>query len=535
MRAERVVNVPTPSVHHVVRNGNLNKSNNKPKKQTSCLRNVVEFLVFILWMVITGYVGYNIGYSPSEDSCPPPVRPAANTTPKKMCTNEKLKPIASHAPLVKDGGFTFDELKTMWKCSHAEADLSEVNKQIFPEDMKLEKTKWKSILTVEPKAFFDKYLTQYPGDTRAVQPVIVFSHKPLNNFEELSDVCKVIDIAIVPDKPGVCVAVTETYHDVASYHMLHADRQTDGSFALTANSMEGRTLPNEKAYSAARALLLDFFKYGDSVQKAVNEAPRYGKGKVAIGCLVEDGDDLELFMNSVASAGRAGISKSKFAVFTSQKRIKEDMSKTGIKIIYMPDLELVGTSGDADVGPKLRRFFLQAWLAFAVSNGLNKIMWQSPGTIWMERPDNIVNAFPAVESLWAYTGRADKRAAPFFASFDFFVPVGVERPIHLLHEIVLHFDLVITWDSIDAVTSYRLSENNSRWMSYLSYFFVGFNYYLFKVWHDHTHLTAVQSATRRASGIRPRKAEGGGGCAGAAPGGRSAQGFRRPHATQAHS
>jgi hypothetical protein len=328
--------------------------------------------------------------------------------------------------------------------------------------MKLEKTKWKSILTVEPKAFFDKYLTQYPGDTRAVQPVIVFSHKPLENFDQLSDVCKVIDIAIVPDKPGVCVAVTETYHDVASYHMLHADRQTDGSFALTANSMEGRTLPNEKAYSAARALLLDFFKYGDSVQKAVNEAPRYGKGKVAIGCLVEDGDDLELFMNSVASAGRAGISKSKFAVFTSQKRIKEDMSKTGIKIIYMPDLELVGTSGDADVGPKLRRFFLQAWLAFAASNGLNKIMWQSPGTIWMERPDNIVNAFPAVESLWAYTGRADKRAAPFFASFDFFVPVGVERPIHLLHEIVLHFDLVITWDSIDAVTSYRLSENNSR-------------------------------------------------------------------------
>ena len=35
------------------------------------------------------------------------------------------------------------------------------------------------------------------------------------------------------------------------------------------------------------------------------------------------------------------------------------------------------------------------------------------------------------------------------------VKVGVERPIHLLHEIVLHFDLVITWESIDAVTSYR--------------------------------------------------------------------------------
>jgi hypothetical protein len=109
-----------------------------------------------------------------------------------------------------------DELKTMWQCSHAEASDDEVHKQILPDDNSLGKTKWKSIITVEPKKFFNKYLSQYPSDTRAVQPVVVFSHKPLKHFDELSDVCKVIDIAIVPDKPGVCVAVTETYHDVAS-------------------------------------------------------------------------------------------------------------------------------------------------------------------------------------------------------------------------------------------------------------------------------------------------------------------------------
>ena len=49
-----------------------------------------------------------------------------------------------------------------------------LNQQIFPKENNLDKTKWKSILTVEPKAFFDKYLQQYPGDTRAAQPVVVF-------------------------------------------------------------------------------------------------------------------------------------------------------------------------------------------------------------------------------------------------------------------------------------------------------------------------------------------------------------------------
>jgi hypothetical protein len=168
----------------------------------------------------------------------------------------------------------------MWRCSHAEGNNSEINRQILPEDIQLDRTKWKSILTVEPKAFFKKYLSQYPGDTRATQPVLIFSHKPLNHLDEVSDICKVLDVAVVPDRPDVCVAVTETYHDVASYHMLHAERQGDGSFALAANSLEGRVLPSQEQYALARALLLQFFLHSEYVQSEVMDAPRYGKGKV---------------------------------------------------------------------------------------------------------------------------------------------------------------------------------------------------------------------------------------------------------------
>jgi hypothetical protein len=168
--------------------------------------------------------------------------------------------------------------------------------------------------------------------------------------------------------------------------MLHAERQQDGSFALAANSLEGRVLPTEKAYAAARALLLDFFLHSDYVQNAVNDAPRYGKGKVVVGCLVDDAEDLELFLNSISSAGRAGINKNKFCVFTTSKQVHNDMKNTGIKVIYLSKLASVGTQGDADVGPKLRRNFIQAWLAFSVANSLNKMMWQTPGTVWLVHP-----------------------------------------------------------------------------------------------------------------------------------------------------
>ena len=239
----------------------------KKKKVKSYTRTVFEFVFFLVWLICTGMAGYYVGYQPSSIDCPRSEPLPIKQNIKKDCSSSSPINVGTIPPLHKEDGYTLDELKSMWHCSHAVANDSDINKDIFPEDMDMQKTKWKSILTVEPKAFFDKYLTQYPGDIRAVQPVVVFSHKPLKHFNEMTEVCKVLDIAVVPDKPGVCVAVTETYHDVASYHMLHADRQKDGSFALTGNSVEGRDLPSDSAYAAARALLIDFFKYQEYVTK----------------------------------------------------------------------------------------------------------------------------------------------------------------------------------------------------------------------------------------------------------------------------
>ena len=91
------------------------------------------------------------------------------------------------------------------------------------------------------------------------------------------------------------------------------------------------------------------------------------------------------------------------------------------------------------------------------------MLWQSPGTIWLGKPDHVIAEVPEVEMIWSYKGRDDPRSAPFFVSFDFFVHGIEERPVHLLHEILLHYDLVMAWNSLDAVASYRLSENNARY------------------------------------------------------------------------
>ena len=346
---------------------------------TSWLRIALEGVFFIGWLFCTGVAGYFVGHTQQLSNpadCPPIPQQAATVisadgvASQKPCIKKAKKSGTSTTASHSTPGYSYEEMNRMWTCSHAEADFKQVNQQIFPKENDLDKTKWKSILTVEPKAFFDKYLSQYPGDTRAVQPVVVFSHKPLNSVDEIPDVCKVIDVAIVPDTPGVCVAVTETFHDVASYHMLHADKQLDGSFALTSNSIEGRTLPEEHHYASARALLLDFFSHSDEVNKAAKEAPKFGDNKIGVGILIESKDELELFQNSYASARKAGISASTFCVFTSDGGLKNEVKAfaSDVKVVHMPYLAKVGTKGSAAVSSEMRRNFLSAWLAFGVAS-----------------------------------------------------------------------------------------------------------------------------------------------------------------------
>ena len=451
------------------------------RKKASSFRLLVESIIFIMWLFFTGFVGYFMGKSPTLIKCDhliteketiQNVNSIVNENPNECIYNDGhgasgIGLGAAH----KDDGYSYKDINRMWKCAQTPANLSQVSgESIFPTTGDLERTKWKSIMAFEPKPFFDKYLSQYPRDMRAVQPVLVFSHRPLSKFEELSDVCKVIDISIVPDTPDVCVAVTETFHDVASYHMLHADRQPDGTFSLTADHIPGGTaniIPDENQYKAARSLLLDYFSRIKYMGELVKQCPRMSGGQVSIGYLIESVEEFELFENSLATANIQKISFSKMCIFTTSPDVLSKLVIKGLTVVSLHDtmnqIQLIGKQGDSKIEEKFRLYFLQTMLAFAVANSNNKMLWVSPGSLWFERPDNIVSKAPVTESLFSFKGRKDAKGSPFFPSFDFFTVTGNERPVHLLHEIILNFDLVLKWQSLDSVLGYRLAENNSRY------------------------------------------------------------------------
>ena len=154
------------------------------------IRSVLETVLFVVWLIFTGIGGYFVGYTPSPvQTCPPQPAPVVITpqievpivVPKCIPREPSVKippPSSSSSSsssgtngvgyalgaVESEGGFTMDDIKQMWKCSHAVETPTSPKDRMFPSDGNIEKTKWKSIISLEPKSFFERYLSQYPGN-----------------------------------------------------------------------------------------------------------------------------------------------------------------------------------------------------------------------------------------------------------------------------------------------------------------------------------------------------------------------------------
>jgi hypothetical protein len=442
------------------------------KGKRSPFRGLLDIILFVGWIIATGIGGYFLGVSQKTQ--------LIENTPPIECPKAEpiIQPREHHLAIpteidcaaylsTSEAGTDFEYLKKSWSCSRAkynhslEHELTNVN---------LAKTKWKNILSVDPDHFFQKYLSQYPGDMVVTQPVMIFSHAPVETLEDVSQKCTVMDVAIVPDRPGMCVAVTETYHDVASYHLLHAKQSPDGTLALTPNPVRGRNLPTESSYASARGLLLDYFALSSAVTGASRGlVVKLGAFKFpVVACLIEHESEIELFRNSIGSYLAAGGVKEHIFAVTRHPHYTKQLKGLGIKTIYASKATNVGKHLPA----YLSRSFMQIWFAFSAAEVGADVFWVTPGTVWKIAPSALLATVTKdVETAWMFNGRKDPRAAPFFISTDFFFIRGgmsQDRPIHLLHEILVHADLLVEWDNLNALAAYRLTENNARFDFHLT-------------------------------------------------------------------
>jgi hypothetical protein len=467
----------------------------EPKPKKSPIRGALDMILFVGWIIGTGFGGYFLGMSQRNQMIEntPPVecpKPERIVQPREHKLEIPTELDCSAYLSTTKAGTDYEYLKKSWTCSRAKYNNS---LQHELKNVNLAKTKWKNILSVDPDHFFNKYLSQYPGDMVVTQPVLIFSHAPVQTLEDVAEKCTVMDVAIVPDRPGMCVAVTETYHDVASYHLLHAKQSPDGTLALTPNPVRGRNLPTETSYSSARQLLLDYFTFASAVSGATRGLVlKAGPRKLsAVACIIEHKSEIELFRNSLQSYFAAGGAKEHIFTVTRHPHFTKELKALGIKSIYANKATSVGK----DLPAHISRSFMQIWFAFAAAEAGANVLWISPATIWKGEHSSLMNSIAKdVETAWMFNGRKDPRAAPFFISTDFFFVrggIGEDRSIHLMHEILVHADLLVEWDNLNALAAYRLTENNARYVTQINISFLTSSFP--QIWDDKCYFPTITS------------------------------------------
>jgi hypothetical protein len=435
-----------------------------------------DIALFVLWIVCTGLAGYFHGSLTTSQADVVKCVDLITSIDTAILAEESCEhSFENHAHI-------WDSTDTLWHIKQARFEEASTNVLHHIKSVDLSRTKWSSVVSIEPRAFFSKYLTQYPGDMEISEPVVVFSQKHISTIDDIATECKLFDVVILPDSSGKCVSISETTADIASLHMLHATVGKNEKLISVENPVDGRVLPTEHTYHKARALLLDYFDRSQGVISAFQQVfpfsntakpnkkrpsklasiqPHHDRKTIYIGCLILNNEEIQLFKNSLLSLTRLKFSEKNIVVITPEQHIKVALKELKMSnIIYIPKVKELS---DNDISPAHFRSFLQIWVAFTAAELGYSMLWQSPGTVWLSHPSNVLGLTgPHTELLWAYKGREDKRASPFFVSFDFLWIEASDNPIHLVHEILLRVDLIIEWNSLDAVTSYRLSENNAR-------------------------------------------------------------------------
>ena len=425
----------------------------------------------------------------------------------------------------EDDDLVYDDLQYIWNCKD-DSPMEDVHIHSHRDRKDEGQTRWSGIIGVDEGKFFKKWLKQYPGHLWSKHPVLVFGHEKsiTKGSNMLHRNCRIMDVALIPDQPGLCAAVSETNSDMTSYHMLRSDVLKDSvidpnnyrledipnnnkikgssngngignsnskykrrwiympKHHLSSNSLHRKKLPDDAAYETARQIMIMFFNYTEKIQTFLSVLPKQNQTQASyrrtqwVGSYIDTLEDMQMYETSIRSSIHKGVNPIKFWAFTSSIEIKDALQASdisskgdnkGIQTVYIPLLATLQEETKDKVHKKHWLRFIRVWLAYCLCDNGVRMLWQTPAAIWTDRPDRLVNKSPDVEIITAYKGRdhdkQDHLYSPFYPTFDLLV-VGTEpRALNLLHEMIMHFDLAVAWDSLDAILAYRLSENNARY------------------------------------------------------------------------
>ena len=170
--------------------------------------------------------------------------------------------------------------------------------------------------------------------------------------------------------------------------------------------------------------------------------------------------NLDLLMNFLRSACARGIGVGNLVVFAADERTETALRALGVEVFAHPALGSFGERAARSYGD--HTFVEMMWLKLTcvyLVNGLGyDLLFQDADLYWWRQPWDYFADRPDIDTFWMDDGARTSRFAPHFPNTGYYLLRANVRTALLAEALLGMYDVVLAWQSHQAVVSQVLGE-----------------------------------------------------------------------------
>eukprot|EP00629_Pelagomonadales_sp_RCC1024_P005962 CAMPEP_0119296616 /NCGR_PEP_ID=MMETSP1329-20130426/50660_1 /TAXON_ID=114041 /ORGANISM="Genus nov. species nov., Strain RCC1024" /LENGTH=466 /DNA_ID=CAMNT_0007297553 /DNA_START=61 /DNA_END=1457 /DNA_ORIENTATION=- len=300
----------------------------------------------------------------------------------------------------------------------------------------------------------------------------LLGRQPFTGDALIPEACDEVDVVVAQSGNDRCLLVSTAASTAVPHHVTRWERSGGGWSTVSRIRESKQRMPGEGTRKRARTLAVRLLSKLDEVSAALEPLleraarfthPAYaatasGKGAVLIMCV--NWGNLDLLMNFLRSACARGIDVRNLVVFAADKQVDKALRDVGVLVFSHPALGSFAPGAARSYGDHtfVEMMWLKLTCVYLVNNLGYDLLFQDADLYWWKQPWEFFGARPDVDTFWMDDGARTSRFAPHFPNTGYYLIRHNARTAVFCETLVGMYDVVLAWQSHQAVVSQVLGE-----------------------------------------------------------------------------
>ena len=291
------------------------------------------------------------------------------------------------------------------------------------------------------------------------------------------DSCRELDVVVANSAADRCLVVSSAATTAVPHHVTRWERSSTHAtgWATISRIRESKQrMPGEVTRKRARTLAVRLLSKLDHVRAALapvlaaaaaHTPPEYAatmgatsKGAVLLMCI--NWGNLDLMLNFLRSACHRDIDVRNLVVFAADDKVEAALKAVGVHTFSHAALGQFDANAARSYGDHtfVEMMWLKLTCVYLVNDLGYDLLFQDADLYWWRAPWAYFAERPDVDTFWMDDGARTSRFAPHFPNTGYYLLRANARTAVLAETLVGMYDVVLAWQSHQAVVSQVLGE-----------------------------------------------------------------------------